>query len=72
MERLKKCSASSTKLSVDSPLSTVAVQSPRSSGKDPLAKRTLDGVVFNTEVLFEGETGAEQRLVGAGGDAKGY
>lgn len=69
MDLLKKFSASSTRLSVESPLSTV-VQSPLSSGSDPLAKRTLDGVSFNTAFL-DGETGAEQRLDGAGGEDNG-
>lgn len=72
MDLLRKCSASSTKLSVDSPLSTVAVQSPLSSGKEPLANLTFEGVLFITVVFFDGDTGAEHRLVGTGGDDNGY
>lgn len=70
MDLLKKFSASSTRLSVESPLSTV-VQSPLNSGSDPFANRTFDGVSF-IKAFLEGETGAEQRLDGAGGEDNGY
>ena len=72
MDRLKKCSASSTKLSVESPLSTVVVQSPLNSGRDPFAKRTFDGVDLSVADFLDGETGAEHRLVDIGGEWNGY
>lgn len=70
IERLKKLSASSTKLSVESPLSPVEAQLLLSSGKDPFANRTLEGVFFNV-IRRDGDTGAEHRLEGARGDS-GY
>ena len=55
---------------MESPLSKVRVQSPRSSGREPLANLTLEGAGLIVDLL-DGDTGAEHLLDGMGGEDRG-